>query len=191
LATTGTQSEEPLPILSTFQQFKEDLSLIFYKIHTAYIDSFNQSVSNRVTQSIPVDKFNTNIIQVSKEYKDEIAGKLYYIYEVDTFNECYDIFTKSVQVYLERMSETIDRLCGNTALASMVDSFENVKYSSLEISQIAYPMFPPGRSHRQNTCRSIIYIMFRERIYNANKVKEAMGKLDLRRSDDNILHKKI
>jgi hypothetical protein len=82
---------------------------------------------------------------VNKDYKDEIAGKLQYIYQVDTQSECYEIFNRSILNYISQMEETIDRLSGNTALASMVDSYQNLKYSSIEISQIAWPMFPPGR----------------------------------------------
>ena len=72
------------------------------------------------------------------------------------------------------MGDMIEKLSDRNVLASVVDSYENMKYSSYEVASIAYPMFQPGKNHPANTCRSIIYIMFKQRIYGSQKVKDAL-----------------
>ena len=120
-----------------------------------------------------------------------MAQKLSYIYDYDLDNECSNTFNQSVQEYIERINGMLEKLQGKNLLASVVDSYENIKYSSIEVATIAHPMFPQGKSNQMHTCMSIIYVMYRNNVFDAPRVKDAIAELNLKRSDELTLHKKI
>lgn len=174
-----------------FEQFKLGLQRTFAQIYATYLQSLTDHIANREAGITPIDTFHQNIISFSEDHKAEMAQKLFYIYDYDFDNECSNIFNLSVQQYIERIDGMLDKLQGKNLLASVVDSYENIKYSSIEVATIAHPMFPQGKSNQIHTCMSVIYVMYRNNVFDASRVKEAFSQLNLKRSDELTLHKKI